>query len=758
MNKIVNAVLNKPIIFFIFLIFATFFLGNGLCSLEMENTQESELPEDNALVKTKKNIENIFGKKDVILIGVESDSIFTFNTLSKISLIEEELRNIEGVIADETISIISVNNILGNDDGVDVGRYIKEIPTDTESLISLKQHAIANELMVDRIISKDGKFTAIIANIEDGYKEELVYSKVSELVKKYSNPENIYITGDPIQQKEIDMGVQSDMKMLLPIALILLILAYYLSFRTALGVLVPLSIVVLSIIWTMGVIPYLGYKITVVSSIIPILMLVISGSYGIHVMQKFYDEYQNKTDSIETIRRKIVKLLFKPFFLACITSSLSMITLIIFKVRSIKEFGTIVSIGSIFTFIITIIIMSFTFWFIRNKEVKISPVKKFSVLNKFLLGVSKFSIEHKKLIMFASLLIFAFSIWGTCNLKIGNDFIEYFPKDHRLTKTYDKFNTKLGGADYIDIMFEGNEVDAIKSPRFLKEIDNLLNYAKSQYNYVGSTFSIVDIIKRMNKELHSGDSLYDQIPDNNEEIAQYLLLYSMSGNPGDFNSIIDYDYQRTKVRIMLKSSEQNDHKEIYNGLSKYAKNNFDNSINVEFGGEAIFWLAQIDYIVLGKIENIILAIIIVLVVCCLSFRSFKFGVISIIPLTLSSLFTFGIMGFLGIRLETATALITAIGIGIGIDFAIHYLVSLKEHVFVGDMSKMTDKTMLSTGKAIVLNVFTIILGFIVFVFSGFVPIQHFGWLITLTMVGSCLTTLVMFPALMNLFNIKIIKL
>lgn len=554
------------------------------------------------------------------------------------------------------------------------------------------------------------------------------------------------------------MGVQSDMKILLPIALILLIIAYYLSFRTALGVLIPLSIVILSIVWTMGVIPYLGYKITVVSSIIPILMLVISGSYGIHVMQKFYDEYQNVTDNIESIRRKIVKLLFKPFFLACITSSLSMITLIIFKVRSIKEFGTIVSIGSMFTFIITIIVMSSILWFVRNRKIKISPVKEYTTLNTFLLRLSRFSIEHKKVIMYSALIVFGFSIWGTCNLKIGNDFIEYFPKDHRLTKTYDKFNSSLGGADYIDIMFEGNGVDAVKSPHLLNKIDSLLEYAKKQYSYVGNTFSIVDIIKRMNKELHGGDPTYERIPDNNDEIAQYLLLYSMSGNPGDFNSIIDYDYQRTKVRIMLKSSEQNDHKEIYTGLSEYAKDNFDNSINVEFGGEAIFWLAQIDYIVLGKIENIVLAIIIVLLVCCLSFRSFKYGIISIIPLTLASLFTFGIMGFLGIRLETATALITAIGIGIGIDFAIHYLVSLKESVFLGDMNQMMNRTMLSTGKAIVLNVFTIILGFIVFVFSGFIPIQHFGWLITLTMVGSCLTTLVMFPALINIFNIKINKL
>ncbi|MDR0429657.1 MAG: MMPL family transporter [Tannerellaceae bacterium] len=756
MNKIVNVILNRPVVCLLILIFTTLFLGKGLSGLETENTQDSELPEENILVKTKKNIEEIFGKKEIILIGIECDNIFTYETLSKIRDIEEELKEIEGVIHDETVSIVSINNIVGDDDGVEVGEYITEIPTDPKALNELREHALKNELMVERIISKDGRFSSIVANIEEGYNEEDVYSKVSEIVEKHSTPEYIFMSGDPIQQKEIDMGIQGDMRLLLPIALLLLILAYFFSFRSVLGVLLPISIVLLSIVWTMGAVYYLGYKITVVSSIIPILMLVISGSYGVHIMQKFYDEYKDVRDNVDEVRRKVIKIMFKPLFLTCITSALGMITLIVFKVKSIKEFGVIVSLGSLFTFIVTILLVSSVLWLIKNKKIKVSPVQNLTFLNHILLSISKFSVEKWKLVSVCSLLFLCISLWGAFNVKIGNDFIEYFPKDHRLTTAYEKFNDNLGGASYIDIMFEGKNIDDIKSPDFLNKMDSLLEYAKSNYEYIGNSFSVVDIVKRMNKELHGGDAQYDQIPDNNEEIAQYLLLYSMSGNPGDFNSIVDYDYQRTKVRMMLTSSEQDSHKEIYNGLLEYVDKNFDDSMSIEFGGEVIFWLAQIDYIVLGKIENIIMAVLIVLLVCTLAFCSFKYGLISIIPLTLASLFTFGIMGFLGVRLETATALITSIGIGIGVDFAIHYLFSLRRNFAHGEnFNNSSDKTMVSTGKAIVLDVFTTILGFMVFIFSGFVPIQHFGLLITLTMIGSCITTLFTFPALIKIFKIKI---
>jgi len=205
---------------------------------------------------------------------------------------------------------------------------------------------------------------------------------------------------------------------------------------------------------------------------------------------------------------------------------------------------------------------------------------------------------------------------------------------------------------------------------------------------------------------------------------------------------------------MLTSSDQEDHKKLYHSLDQYAKDNLNN-IKIEFGGEVMLWLAQVDYIVVGKIQNIICAILIVLVMCALAFRSFKYGLISIIPLTIASLLTFGVMGFIGIRLETATAIISSIGIGIGVDFAIHYVVSLRKAMKKqNDFDLAVNSVMKTTGKAIFLDVATNILGFIIFLFSGFVPLQQFGWLISLTMIGTSLGSLLLFPAIFKLFKVK----
>ncbi|MFW5850925.1 MAG: efflux RND transporter permease subunit [Bacteroidota bacterium] len=752
MKKIIDFIIRKPWFILSIVIIITGIFGYGLTKLETQNTWESELPKYDPKVVTKERIEEIFGKKDILLIGIETDNVFTHATLTKIKALEEDIKAIKGVIPDEVVSIVSVNNITGSNDGLDVGMFMQNIPQDEKSLHKLKESAIHNEMLVDRIISQDASFTAIVAHIEEGYKEEYIYDEVSALLQKYSGSEHIYMTGDPIQQKEIDYGIKGDLQHLLPLALLILLGIYLFAFRTKTGVILPIIVVVLSIVWTMGFMGLAGYKMTVVSSTIPILMLVISGSYGLHFMAKFYILYAHETDVI-TPRKLATQLMFRPIMLTGITSAIGLFTLVVFKVKSIQELGIIASVGVLLTFIISIFFISSLLWLLRNKNIRKSPLVHNVVLNTLLVRIGNFSLKNTKAILIFAGIAFLISLYGISQVGIGNDFVGYFPEDHSLRITYDKFNDKLGGARYIDIMFEGIESDAVKQPDFLKEVDDILSFAHT-YHFVGNSFSVVDVVKRMNKELHDGNEDFNTIPKSQNEIAQYLFLYSMSGNPGDFNALIDYDYQRTKVRMMLTSSDQEDHKEFYNALMNYAHSHCEH-VSIELGGEVMFWLAQVDYIVKGKIQNIILAICVIFLICSLVFRSFKYGFVSIVPLTIASLFTFGIMGFIGLRLETATAIITSIGIGIGIDFAIHYITALRREMrALNDFPAAVQQVMLTSGKSIFLDVLTNMFGFIVFLFSGFIPVQQIGWLISLTMLGACLGSLCMFPAMFKLFKVK----
>ena len=304
-------------------------------------------------------------------------------------------------------------------------------------------------------------------------------------------------------------------------------------------------------------------------------------------------------------------------------------------------------------------------------------------------------------------------------------------------------------------MVEGAAADAIKDPELLRRVQRFQEYAEGLPG-VGTTSSFADIIRRIHQEMNGGNPAYHVIPESRELVAQYLLLYSISGDPADFAEIVDYDYQRTKIRVALTTSRQTDHRHVYEALQKYAATEFGPGVRLEFGGDVMFWLAQIHHIAVGKVYNILTGIAFVLLFCGLTFRSVTAGFFSIFPLVISTTLTFGLMGFVGIRLEAATAILTSIAVGVGVDFALHYLINfrqeLRRHPAEADIEEIAMRVFMTGGKPILFDMVANILGFSVLIFSGFLPIRYFGWLISLTMLTVGIATLLLMPALIAVFR------
>lgn len=752
MKKFAEFVQGRPKLVLSFLFVITLIMGYGLSKLETKNNQESELPKDDPIVLTNKHLESVFGKKDVLIIGIESNDIFTTPTLNKIVKLSEELKKVDGVLEDEISSIATINNIQGKDWGLEVGPLMEEAPTTPEGIQTLKKEILNNELIQGKLISKNGKFTAIVANMKEGYDQTIVSTQVQTIVEKYKGNEKFFLAGSPITQHDIDSGIEKDINLLLPIGLLMTLIGFFFAFRSVKGVVLPFIVVLLTIIWTMGSMGLMNFPVTVVSSAIPLLMIAISNFYGIHVLQSYYEEVAIM-EKPAAIRSAIKKVGF-PIFITGISSAIGSVTLISFKVTSIQDFGVITAMGIVWSIFIAILFIPAILALSKKGTDKINDSSDSKKLSELLMKLSNFSIRNRYKVLGFSVVVLAISIYGITKVKVGVDFIEYFPKDHSLRTTFNKLNENLGGARSLDIMIEAKEPGMLKKPEFLKKIADFQKYAEAQAG-VGSSNSFSNVVKKINLEMHDGNQTFNAIPDSENTIAQYLLLYSMSGDAADFDDLVDYDYQRAKIKFFLTTSEQDDHLRIYESFKKYTQENFGESAKIEFGGEVMFWLAQIRYIVQGKVENILYAILSVLVLCMFTFRSVKIGVLSIIPLTVSSIITFGLMGFLGMRLETGTAIITSIGIGIGIDFAMHYLLHFLNDLKTSkDVTLSLEHTMVTTGKAIVYDSTSNILCFMVFVFSGFLPIQYFGWLISFTMLTVSFGTLVMFPALFSIFKPK----
>ncbi|MEW6606418.1 MAG: outer membrane lipoprotein-sorting protein [bacterium] len=726
-----------------------------MSKLNVDNKLIDDLPANDPLVQTQKYFQEIFGKKCLLIIGIENiPTIYNISTLKKVKDISEEIKQLYGIIGDEVISLSTANNIKGREGGVEVGAFMKDIPHKEEKLNQLKKYVRENDMFYGRLVSRDETMTMIIVSIEDlsGAEKNKVVEQIYTLTKRFEMPERFYFGGDPIGEYEMDVGIQGDIKRLIPFAFLLILVGFYIFFRRLRGVIIPTMVIILSIIWTMGLIGLLGYKINVVTSLIPVTLLAITSSYGVHLIHRYFEvtpHIRNGHQASCTALQRVTK----PILMAGITSALGTVTLVIFKVVSIKEFGIFLSLGIVFGFLLILTFAPAVLTLLRpqtgNIDTSISGIFD-NLMRKF----ASFIMRNQVICLVIIGIIFLVSLIGISLIKVGINYSKLFPKDHKITISANKFNEKIGGSIPLSIMIETPESDGIKKPEILRKMLELENYAQT-IEGVGNTDSFARLIKRMNYVMNGEKKEFDVIPNSPELIAQYLLLYSMSGNPGDFDNFVDYEYRRAKVTLSLTTFDQEHEKVILEKIQNYVNTHFPKDVKIAYEGSTIYWIAETNYVVKGKIQNIISSIFIVFLFCVMCYRSFKLGLLSIVPLTIATLLTFGMMGFLGIRLNLATALITSIAVGIGVDFAIHYLTIFREEVNKGlNYPEATVATMISSGKPIVFDMVSNVLGFIVFISSDFLPIQNLGWLIILTMVTVAIGTLIILPVFLSFVDIK----
>jgi len=736
-------VFQRPRTTIIVLFLVTIIMAGGLGKLTQRNSFDGELPTDDPINKDIEKVEARFDERSVVLFGIETDDIYNTGTLNKIKDLSAEITTLPHALEDEVSSLSTIQNISQREWGLETQGFLDDLPTDAKSLQQLKSDVSNNQNVIGKLVSENGRLAVVAITLEDGFEGGAVYAAAKELASQYQGPEKIHITGAPILVEDVQKGISADSKRFMPIAIVLIFIGFYFCFRRVSGVLLPVLMVVMSIVWTMGLMGYLGLPITVVSNALPVIMVAVASSYGIHFMNAFYSfagQFDSKEKHIEATLDKIAS----PILITGITSALGSGSLLIFKITSLREFGLIGAIGFIVATIICLTLLPAICALIPLP--KKQAVRKFQITT-VLEKVTLWSTANRKLVLTAYLLLLPLFLVLSSFINIGDDYVKFFPKKNQSRQAAEVFNSNLSGIRVMDIMIDATEYGGITDPTFARSLTAFQSYIK-KLPFVGSTHSYLDII----------DHLSDQISDKNtttslsssEEIAQYLMLYEMSATPGEIYNLRDDESNFAKMQVFLTSSNPEDHKMLYQSIRKQATSNFTSGVaSIAFGGDVVSRISLSSYIVKGKIENIILALFIVLITCSLIFKSIKRGLLTLLPIIGSLIMVFGIMGALGIRLGISTSLLTAMIVGIGIDFAVHYLVSYYRVMSDGNQINAFSKTSGDTGKAISFDAASNILGFSILSFSGFLPLQHFGWLLALSMLLIFINTIVLYPAILS---------
>ncbi|HDP66906.1 MAG TPA: RND family transporter [Candidatus Marinimicrobia bacterium] len=730
-------------------ILITLLLGWHIPKLQIEPDIVEMLPQDLDIIVKTNEMEDTFGGSELVVISISAENIFSRETFSKIKTITEELEG--NRIIDRVISLSNAPDIISTPDGFEVRDLMEGFDFTTEHTEKIQQRIKDNEMLYGMVVSEDFLKTAIVVIMtldNENSDDDTIYNLFNDYKHRFEGPEEIHIAGLAITRHEIAQTMNSDIKYLFPFGIILMVFFLVLSFRSWLGAFLPFVVVIMSIVCTMGFMALLGWKLNFLGIMIPVMLIAIANDYSIHLVAHYFADYkQGQLRKKNHLIKSTLIQLRTPVFLAGITTLIGFLSLQSHILPAARELGLIVSIG------ITIaLIFSLTFvpaaLKVLNFPITLIQKPESDRTDRFLQRWGRFFVRHKGSFLLFSILFTFLMVLGIPRIYIDTNPVFFFRESSEIRKSNELIDQNFGGSSQLMVLAEGD----IKSPDFLAKMDQLANYLDT-HAAINHSSSIVDQIKMMNRAFHGDSAAYDRIPESREMVAQYLFLYSLTGDPEDLDRLVDYNYEKAQILARINESSTSEIHRIYRETNRYIEKEFNKDEFPTITGMAAYISVLADMVVKGQIRSLILSIVLVCLVSALIFKSLAGGLLAIVPLSSAIIMVFGLMGFFGITLNMATVMISSIMIGVGIDYTIHFIYRYRLEVHKGaSAGEAVERTLLTSGKGIIYNALSVIVGFLVLTVSGFLPIYFFGFLIVISIATCLVGALTIMPAILVSFQ------
>jgi uncharacterized protein len=740
MEKFYNYILKFRWLIIFLVAGITIFFALQIPHIKINSDVLSSLPDNDTDAVLLKKIGAQFGGNKTGMIILESDNVFTPAVLEHVKLVTDTIKEIEGVSS--VTSLTSITDIQQGDSGMEVGPLIDEndIPDSPQELTQLREKVLSNAKYKGTIVSEDGTTAIIIFSLDDDADIHSLADAVKEKTEALHLPEKVYYAGSPMMITSISRLISDDLIRLLPIAFVLITLVLYLGFRTLRGVVLPLLTAILSIIWVIGIMSLAGSDLSMVTNNIPIVLLAIGTAYSIHVLNRID---QVKADLNQAIITALTYV-FIPVILAALTTITGFFSFIFGSyLTMIRDFGLYTALGTFFALILSLffvpaLISAFS-WQNREKTVKEIETGKTFFSVYFQTPLQNLLFKNAKLVFVSWILITLVSIGGIFLIKRNVDIRNYFRKDNPTRVAEDIMAKKFGGTRPVFVLFKGD----VQSPEFLKTMIRTEEYMK-QNPEVTSTQSVADLIIEINRAFGEGG----KIPDDKEKIEQ--LWFLLEGNE-NMQKLVSQDLDEAIIISKFLSSENNERREFKSYMSSFIKENSSEECKLEVTGMPFIELTMDSSLIKSQLASLLIAVFVVIIIVSAILRSISAGLFAAIPIISTIIVLFGVMGYTGIPLNIATVLVASIAMGIGIDYSIHVITHFNSSLKNGTtISKALEDTIGISGKAIIINVTSVSAGFLVLLFSEMVPLQYFGLLIFLSMVGSGLSALTFLPVILIL--------
>jgi len=744
MEKLTRIIIKLKWIIVASVLALTIFFGYQTKFLTINSDILSSLPDDDPAASLYKEIGTQFGGNDMGMIVLESDNVFKTEILQHIKQITDSLKYTDGVST--VTSLTNILDIKSSEWGLEIGKLVDEynLPDKQSQLDSLKNYVFSKEMYKGAIVSEDGTATVVMFTLLPDADKQAVAKMIKSKVENLNLPETLYFGGLPMMMNDISDLILADIVWLLPIVFVIIALILLFSFKSFRGVLLPLLTAGIAVIWTIGIMVVTGYELTIISNIIPVVLLALGSAYTIHVLNSIN---QSKEKDRKQALKKALTYIIVPVILAAVTTAIGFVSFVFGAyLTMIKDFGIFTAVGTLIALLLSIffvpaLISAFSMY--RKKVETNQPEKENILTHKILQPLVTLLFKHPKYSLSAWGILLLLSIGGMFFIKTSVNMADYFKKDNPTRISEDVMQKKFGGSLPVFVVFEGD----MQSPEVLKMMIKTEHFMKEDPN-IDMTQSVADLVEQMNDAMGEGK----MIPDDKAKIEQ---LWFLLDGQDVMTQLVSEDLDKGIIQSRFASVETKNIDEFTSKMNKFIQENNSENIKIELTGMPSVYVKLNDSLIQSQFSSLILALVMVLLIVGLMLRSISKGVYATIPIIATILILFGFMGITGIPLDIATVLVGSIALGIGIDYSIHIITGFNFHLKeTGDAEKAIEKTILSSGNAVIINVLSVAAGFLVLIFSQIVPLQNFGILVAISMFGSGIGALTLLPIILILANRK----
>ena len=728
----------------------TLIMGFGLQHFVIEDDMMKMIPKT---VKTRvvwEEVKDEFGNTDPIFVafGAEGQNLFQSTAMSDLWDFTKALEALPEV--EKVRSLTNMNKMESEDGFLLIDDLVNKRDLSPEEIADIEAYLIKNAELKKQVIAQNDDFFNIVVIPSGNTNEQVSVAKIVATAEKLLSEYDLHFGGPSYLIGIVGNLVRADAISLIRIGLLMMVVILLASLRSFAGVLMILFVIILSLIGMMGSMGWIRgltgserFVFSIMNTSMPIILMTIANSDSIHFLTKFFKKLRITGDKAKAIEQSIDSLML-PIFLTSLTTAAAFLSLVFAPIEYMTGYGVSIAIGISWAWILSITLLP-SLIMLKNWPLNSRAIRKPGLLEHIVNKLGSTIIKLPRSILIGGLLLVAIGIYGIKLVTTEVNMYSFFEKGNKIRDSLEFLDKKMLGSMNLVFLINGD----MKDPEMLQQISQLQDYVEKNPS-VSTTLSIADVIKRMHRTVMDDDPDYEIVPDERAKVNNLYTMYSMSGDPEDFSTLVDYEYSKALVTAILKNVSTESSVLFVNDIEQFVDKNFTKYKDITATGQLVVLRDMVELVIKSSVISICVSIVVITFIAAIFFKHFGWGILAVIPLSAAVILNFGFMGILRIDLNHVTALLSSVIIGVGVDFAVHYISQYRRLARAEVPIKTRSHRVIDeVGYPIILDALSN-MAFGALLFSEFVPLQHMGGLMVFAMFSTSFGTLTILASLLEL--------